>query len=270
MGFLTKFYKSRIEDKIVRTNIILAISALIIFYSAPLYSTYAKNYIDSSLKSAAISYATLRSLNAGISVIQESSVTFGVGVDGNIAIGQALDPINDAIERFSDMITLSVWTLGAQKALYEVSNTDAVYALIIILAMLSLLIKHEILTKLFIVLIVLRLFIPFSAVVSEYMNEHIFNVKMQKNLKNIKRLTQTPIKVKTNIQTGSIWRSMGQSVENIKQSAIEFVNSVKFYVENSPKIISELIELSILFFTKFFFEFDSPAIIICLYCKKFI
>lgn len=184
--------------------------------------------------------------------MQESSVTLGIGVNGNIAIGQALDPINDAIERFSDMITLSIWTLGTQKALYEISNTDAVYAIIIILAILSLFIKHKILTKLFIVLIVLRLFIPFSAVVSEYMDEHLFNAKMQINLENIQQLTQTPIEVKTNIQSENIWKSMGNSVENITQSVTEFVSSVKFYIEKSPKIISELIELSILFFAKFF------------------
>jgi len=102
----------RFKESVFKTNILLSILTIVVFFSSPIYSNYAKTYIDDSLKSAVVTYATLRSLNAGISVIQESSISLSVGIGGDIAIGQALDPINDAIERFSDMVTLSIWTLG--------------------------------------------------------------------------------------------------------------------------------------------------------------
>ncbi len=251
----TDFYSNNIvlaklKDSLLNTNVMLAVLALIVFFSAPIYSTYSKNYIDNNLKSAVVTYAALRSLNAGVSVIQESSITLSVGVGGNIAIGQALDPINDAIERFSDMVTLSIWTLGAQKALYEVSNTNIIYYIIILLALSTLFIKHKMITKILIVLIVLRLFMPFSAVTSHYFNEKIFNPKMEKSLNIITHLTRAPIEL-DNKSTDSAWSAFSNSVNNAKQSLSDFMDSVKFYVTNSPKIISELLELSILYFGKY-------------------
>ena len=240
----------RVNESVFRTNILLAILTVIVFFSSPIYSTYAKNYIDDSLKSAVITYASLRSLNAGVSVIQESSISLSVGVGGDIAIGQVLDPINDAIERFSDMVTLSIWTLGAQKALYEVSNTNAVYYLVILLAVSTLFVKHKILTKLLMVLIVLRLFIPFSAITSHYFNEQLFNPQMEKNLMIIQALTQEPLELKADTSE-STWSAISNSVNNTKESLSEFMDSVKFYITNAPQIMSALLDLSTLYLGKY-------------------
>jgi len=240
----------RVKESAFKTNIMLAILTIVVFFTSPMYSTYAKNYIDESLESAVVTYATLRSLNAGISVIQESSISLSVGVGGNIAIGQALDPINDAIERFSEMVTLSIWTLGAQKALYEVSNTSAIYFLVLLLAISSIFIRHKILTKLLIVLIVLRLFIPFSAITSHYFNAQLFNPQIETNLKIIQNLTQAPVELNTQA-SNSTWSAISNSVSNAKETLTEFMESVKFYVSNASKIISTLIELSTLYLGKY-------------------
>ena len=44
MKFLIEYKQKLLNDRVFKTNIILAILAFIVFYSAPLYSTYAKNY----------------------------------------------------------------------------------------------------------------------------------------------------------------------------------------------------------------------------------
>ena len=245
-----KLLLEKLKKIAFETNIFLAIFTIGVFFSSPIYSTYAKSYIDESLKNAVVTYATLRSLNAGVSVIQESSISLSVGVGGDIAIGQALDPINDAIERFSDMVTLSIWTLGAQKALYEVSNTNAIYYLVILLAISSIFVRHKILTKLLIVLIVLRLFIPFSAITSSYFNEQLFNPQIEKNLKVIQNLTQAPVELKTQTSS-SAWSAITDSVNQAKETLSEFMGSVKFYVTNAPKIMATLIELSTLYLGKY-------------------
>ena len=136
-----------IKEKMTIKVLLIPLLAIVVFLSTPTYSTYSKNYIDTTLKDAVVTYAVLRSLNAGVSVIQKSSVTVGVGLEGNIAIGEALDPINDAIERFSDMITLSVWVLGSQKALYEISGTNFMLFLVIFLAIGAVFINHPSLKK---------------------------------------------------------------------------------------------------------------------------
>ncbi len=88
---------------------------------------YAETIVDESLKRATYAYALARSFNAVISVIQESHLQVepgGVGV--SIALGEALDPINDLIERFSWVMLASLVSLGIQKAGIMVRQTDPV------------------------------------------------------------------------------------------------------------------------------------------------
>ena len=129
-------------------RVLISLFAVIVALTLPLYDKIAKTYVNESLKNSAISYAIARAINAGVSVIQESSVTVGVGLEGNIALGQVLDPINDATERFSDLLTLSLWATGAEKAVYEISKLPLVTALILLLAILNLIIKSDFLKNL--------------------------------------------------------------------------------------------------------------------------
>jgi hypothetical protein len=238
--------------KFDKTNLILPLIAILVFISAPLYSNLSKEYINNTLTNAVVTYATLRGLNAGISVLQESSVTLGVGVEGTIAIGQALDPINDAIERFSDMLTLSIWVLGAEKAIFELSNTNFIYIFLFIIVIFSIVFKHHLFNKILITLILIRLFIPFSALVSHYVNQEVFNPQIEKSLKvlNYAKDKNIQIDIKTD-NNSSFWNGVKEGVSNISESFYNFKSSMDFYIRNSSKIISELINLSIVYFGKF-------------------
>ena len=230
----------------------LVLVAIFIFISTPLYDTLSQKYIDNSLKGAIVTYALLRTLNAGVSVIQKSSITLGVGIEGNIAIGEVLDPINDAVERFSDMITLAIWALGSEKALYEVSKTNIVISVVILLSLAYFFFENQILEKFLILLIVVRIFIPFSAIVSHYFNKEIFDPQIQKSLKSlqfIKDRSSTPtITIQNN---NTIWDKIQNSISNTTKSYQELKSSMKFYLENASKIINELVNLSIYFFSKY-------------------
>ncbi|WP_119679903.1 hypothetical protein [Indioceanicola profundi] len=73
--------------------------------------------LEENLTRAAALFATARTLNAAISVLQSAEVTAGVsvgaGVEGTVVPGQALDPINDLIERFSAIMLSATVALGA-------------------------------------------------------------------------------------------------------------------------------------------------------------
>lgn len=228
----------------------LPLFAFIVFAFTPLYAPYSKNYIDNTLKDAVVTYAVLRSLNAGVSVVQKSSITLGVGLEGTIALGEALDPINDAIERFSDMVTLSIWVLGAQKVLYEISTTNLIYILIALLVLATFFLKHPLFRTLLLILIILRLFIPFSALSSHYFNETIFNPQMQKSMKILEQSKRSNIKLNTQ-KSNNLWESMKISLNNAQASSQDFLDAMQFYIENSSKIIAELITLSMLYFGKY-------------------
>ena len=251
-------------------RVILPLLAILVFISTPLYNNLSKNYIDSSLKGAVVTYALLRTLNAGVSVIQKSSITLGVGIEGNIAIGEVLDPINDAVERFSDMITLSIWMLGSEKALYEISKTKLVIILVLALSLLSIFYKDKVIDKFLIVLIIVRLFIPFSATVSHYFNSEIFDPQIQKSI-NALNFTKNQATPTVHIQKNSnFWSDIQNSISNTTKSYQELKSSMQFYIDNASKIVNELINLSIFYFGKYLLNLLLLPLLLAYILKNFI
>jgi len=85
-------------------------------------STYnaATLQIDNSLGNAAVVYGISRGLNAVISVLQSTEVSVVVAT---VTIGEILDPLNDLIERFSDLMTVALGSLALQKLFVELTST---------------------------------------------------------------------------------------------------------------------------------------------------
>ena len=87
---------------------------------APLDSA-ANKQVDAGLKRALLSFATARALNAVISVAQGTEVAVepaGVGVV--FTPGQILDPINDLVEQFSNLMLAASVAFGIQKLLLSI------------------------------------------------------------------------------------------------------------------------------------------------------
>lgn len=88
-------------------------------------------YVDQSLKNAGAAFLLARGFNAVVSVFQESEVQLepgGVGV--TLALGQALDPVNDLVERFSWVMLASLTSLGIQRFLIEITPFVSVQILL--------------------------------------------------------------------------------------------------------------------------------------------
>ena len=95
--------------------------------------TKATAYIDQSLKNAGATFLLARGFNAVVSVFQESELQLepaGVGV--SLALGQALDPINDLVERFSWVMLASLTSLGIQKFLIEITPFLSIQVLLLL------------------------------------------------------------------------------------------------------------------------------------------
>jgi hypothetical protein len=73
--------------------------------------------VDGSITTAGLIYGTARGINALVSILQgtELNVPFLT-----FSIGQVLDPVNDLIERFSNVILLALGSLALQKILLAV------------------------------------------------------------------------------------------------------------------------------------------------------
>jgi hypothetical protein len=81
-----------------------------------------RDYAEAAFARSLVTFALARTLDSVISVAQGTEVAVepaGVGV--NFALGQALDPINDLIERFSAAMLVATSSLGLQGVLLRMS-----------------------------------------------------------------------------------------------------------------------------------------------------
>jgi len=92
---------------------------------------HADAYLDEALLTGGAVYATARSINALISVIQGTEVNPPFLT---VAVGEALDPLNDLIERFSALLLMALGSLAAQKILLEIFSAQSFSLLLAALA----------------------------------------------------------------------------------------------------------------------------------------
>ncbi len=81
----------------------------------------ASQQVDAGLKRALVTFATARTLNAVISVAQGTEFALepgGVGL--NFAPGQLLDPVNDLVEQFSNVMLFASVAFGVEKLLISI------------------------------------------------------------------------------------------------------------------------------------------------------
>lgn len=97
----------------------------------------ATRQVDAGLKRALVSFATARALNAAISVAQGTEISVQpAGVGATFAPGQLLDPVNDLVERFSELMLGASVLFGAQKVLIAIGSYWPV-SLVLTLAVLA-------------------------------------------------------------------------------------------------------------------------------------
>jgi hypothetical protein len=143
----------------------------------PYLDDRADRYFRDTTTDAALAYATVRGVNAVVSVLKESAVEVSpAGVGLSIAAGQILDPIDDLTERLSLVLVTALVSLGLQKLVMEIGQQapPVLLALVALLLIIPLWLKGgrriplaERLLKIGAVLIVLRLLLPLSSLVSD-------------------------------------------------------------------------------------------------------
>ena len=129
--------QTRLLRRIALAAVVTALVAC--SWLAPLDAT-ADRQVDAGLKRALLTFATARALNAVISVVQGTEVAIepaGVGVV--LTPGQVLDPVNDLVEQFSNLMLLASVSFGVQKVLIHIGAHWLVSLLLSIAALIWLL-----------------------------------------------------------------------------------------------------------------------------------
>jgi hypothetical protein len=80
-------------------------------------------HIEQTMTRAQYTFAAARDINALVSMIQGTAIAVSpAGVGLTLSIGEALDPVNDLIERFSWIMLVSTVSLGLQWVAIEIAT----------------------------------------------------------------------------------------------------------------------------------------------------
>ncbi|MDF1879320.1 hypothetical protein JHD46_06680 [Sulfurimonas sp. SAG-AH-194-C20] len=79
--------------------------------------------LDESFNRALLTFGLAKGLNAVISLLQGTELSFApIGVGLNFSVGEILDPFNDMVERFSWIMLAATVSIGIQKIMLSLSG----------------------------------------------------------------------------------------------------------------------------------------------------
>ncbi len=208
-----------------KSLVAVGIVLLVMISSSRVLDDYSDRYTSNAIKSAAITYATARGINAIVSMMQSSNVEASIGiVSGSITIGELLDPLNDMIERFSTIMTWVLASLAAQKVLLLLASHSLFLYLVAVIGIIALLLIYfgqptaqRYALKTFLVLI----FIRFSLGIAVALNSGVDVLFLDQQL-------ETKDREIDHFQSKffSIDKGEGFDTDSIRKSTIEFWQSL--------------------------------------------
>lgn len=137
-----------------------------------------QEYTETGFQRALVTFATARIINGIISAIQGTEVAIQpAGIGAVLTPGEILDPINDLVEQFSQVMLFSAAVLGTQKLLIEFSGWvwfSVVLSAALLVWLITLWLPHIVSVKvrkailaLAGVLLLIRFVVPTAAIVNE-------------------------------------------------------------------------------------------------------
>ncbi len=250
------------DKKIIKSAAGIII-AVIVFFSQgvrlPFPDNLTHEYFKNAITEAGLAYATIRAINASVSIIKESSLELepaGIGI--SLALGQALDPIDDMTERLSDVLVTAITSLGLQKLIYEISVSLAPPVIGVCLFILSVLIwikklrmdyLYNIVAKFTMIIVIARFCLPVSSVINNFLYENYFADKIKEVRKELAIGSYDLDKLKNFSlpKVDGILGTIKNSSSFIKHKSGEFKKALVSMINNMENIIENLLELTFLY-----------------------
>jgi hypothetical protein len=235
--------------------ILLATSGI----KVPVLDSSADSYFEEAITKAGVAYATCRAINASVSIVKESNLQLepaGVGV--SLAVGQALDPIDDMTERLSDVLVTAITSLGIQKLVYAISVTvvPRIFAYCLLLLSLVILIKNNRMTRVqlllsrgMLLLVIARFCLPVSSIANTLLEKSYFSDQIaQANSELALGFAELDtIKDFSLPEIDGVLGTIENSSTFLKQKSTEFKNALMYSLNNTGKIIDNLLQLMFLY-----------------------
>lgn len=234
------------------------LGAVLLFLSPglrlPVLDEQADAYFRSAITKGSLSYATCRVINASVSIVEESSLHLqpaGVGV--SLAVGQALDPLDDLTERVSDILVTAVISLGVQKLSYEIGISLVPPALAVLLLLHSLLLwcggeqmrlVQRMLLRFSLLLVAARFCLPISSLLNDVVNQQFFNQRIEQVSSNLNASSAGFDKLKDfHLPDGGIL----STASFLKQKSTELREALTEVSKNIGSLTENLLQLAFLY-----------------------
>jgi hypothetical protein len=187
--------QERTSDRARLFLVFLIASVLIISWTGILDGISAE-FLNDSFINAIATYGSARLINGIISVLQTTTIEAGAFfVGGSLSIGQMLDPINDAVERLSNVMTIAIGSILLQKTLLAITSS-LLFKVLLTLSGLGLAISSfikdapymQMLSKLFVFLVFIRLSLGFMLLLNLAVDQSYLSGQINNNQKEMKTL----------------------------------------------------------------------------------
>jgi len=257
-----KFTESVAKRKILLASVGIVLSVVLLFsgeLKVPGLDRATDSYFHEAMTEAGIVYGTCRLINASVSIVKESSLQLepgGVGV--SLAVGQALDPIDDMTERLSDVVVTAIASLGVQKLAYEigVSYAPPVFAFFLLILSFSLLVVNRkinvlqrILVRYVLLVVIARFCLPISSLANAYINTHFF----VEEITAVRSELALDIAELDNLQEfalpeiDGVMKTIENSASFLKQKSLAYKHALLKILDNMGDIINNLLMLTSLY-----------------------
>ena len=254
--------KTTKKYKTIRSLAGIVIAILLFFSSAlrlPVLDTTTDAYFREAITKAGVAYATCRAINASVSIVKDSNLQLEpAGVGLSLAVGQALDPIDDMTERLSDVLVTAITSLGVQKLAYEISVSLAPPILSIFLFVLSILSWFEsdrlksfqiTIMRFALLIVIARFCLPISSAANEFVDKNFFADQISDASQELSLVFDDFDKLKdfSLPESEGVLETIENSTSFLKQKSIEFNNALVTTVSNMGNIIENLLKLTFLY-----------------------
>jgi hypothetical protein len=250
------------KHKTIRSVAGIVIAILLFFSSGlrlPVLDTTTDAYFRESITKAGVAYATCRAINASVSIVKESNLQLEpAGLGLSLAVGQALDPIDDMTERLSEVLVTAITSLGVQKLAYEISVSLALPILSIFLFVLTLLSWFEndrlqsfqkTITRFALLIVIARFCLPISSTANEFVDKNFFADQISDASQELTLGFAELDKLKdfSLPEIEGVLGTIENSTSFLKRKSIEFNNALVTTVSNMGNIIENLLKLTFLY-----------------------
>lgn len=108
---------------VYRRSVMASILAVLLFFNlTALPDQSGGAYLERALGTSLTAFVATKLLNSVVSIIQDMDISIGIGASITVSPGELLDPVNDLLEYFAELLVLSIASLGIQKILMSIAG----------------------------------------------------------------------------------------------------------------------------------------------------